>query len=101
MLPTTAGVEVERPPHDSVPVVVIVPPVIGQVVAIEVTVPVPQVSELTRPPVTSRQPSASAERVVAPELTREVVEATPVFDIENSVVVAEAVEEEMRKSLLH
>ena len=39
MFPKTAAVEVDKPPKLSVPVVVIVPPVIGQVVAIEVTVP--------------------------------------------------------------
>ena len=40
MFPTTAAEEVESPPNVSVPEVVIVPPKIGKVVAIEVTVPV-------------------------------------------------------------
>ena len=41
ILPITASVEVPKPPKDKVPEVVMVPPVMGQVVAIEVTVPLP------------------------------------------------------------
>ena len=40
MLPITAAVEVERPPNVRVPEVVIVPPRMGNVLAILVTVPV-------------------------------------------------------------
>ena len=41
MFPATAAVEVESPPKESVPVVVMGPPIMGQVVAMLVTVPVP------------------------------------------------------------
>src|SRR3990167_2124463 len=55
MLPTTAAVEVESPPNESVPDVVMVPPLIGHVVAIDVTVPLPPGVE-----VATRLPAVSA-----------------------------------------
>ena len=56
-MPTTAAVEVESPPNDKVPVVVIVPPRTGKVVAILVIVPAEAVRQeppnLKHPPVNS------------------------------------------------
>lgn len=80
ILPTTAAVEVERPLKPKVPVVVIVPPVIGQAVAIDVTEPVPQVTQeivigeepsVTAPAVTDTTPEP--ESVVVAMLLRALV----------------------------
>src|SRR3990167_4378634 len=61
------GEEVEIPPQPSVPVVVIVPPVIGNVVAIEVTVPEPLLLNVSQS-VSVKQPVvfvSAVEQVIA------------------------------------
>lgn len=96
--PAARGLEVERPPKVSVPVVVMGPPRIGNVVFTCVTPPPPAPQAL--PVVVSKPPVEACTQfpLVRFDATTFVDEAMPVLSTENIVVVAVGVEEAMAKA---